>query len=296
MTNNKYYYSDIEAVGKTFYPQAERIPQNELAERFPYFNFPADVKAIFQQTKAGHINPRKQIAAQNKALEIYGGTVIDDVVFEIKQKDLVVSVRTNQEWIDSKKVILATGAYANSGSIIPRKIDFGVVPHTIVLGEITMEQLPNLNGTPSLSYRYGSDPMRYIYFMPPILYPDGKFYIKIGHSNGDPMPNDMNTLTSWFQSDGDMEKVEWLSETLQNLLPDVKFASLHSKSCVTTKSPTGKQFIDQFDEKQIYAVLADNGQCAKSADEVGYIASEFVMNGRFPDPYRRADFRIKYSA
>ena len=295
VTNNNDYYADVEAVGKIFFPDAEHISHQESAERFPYFNFPADVKTIYQQTMAGYINPRRQIAAQNKALKIYKGMIIDDVALEIKQKGRTISVYTNNEIFDCRKVILVTGAYANIGGLIPREIEYEIVPHTIVFGEIVKQQLPALEGMPSLSYRYGNDQMRYIYFMPPVLYPNGRHYVKIGHSFGDYLPINRESLTRWFQSDGDMSRVEWLTDTLKNLLPSITFNSFSSKSCVTTKSPTGKQYIDQFEDTQIYSLLADNGNCAKSADEVGSIATEFVLNGRFPINYNQEDFRLQYS-
>ena len=295
VTNNNDYYADVEAVGKIFFPDAEHISHQESAERFPYFNFPADVKTIYQQTMAGYINPRRQIAAQNKALEMYKGRIIDDVALEIKQKGKTISVYTNNEIFDCRKVILVTGAYANIGGLIPRQIEYEVVPHTIVFGEIAKQRLPALRGMPSLSYRHGNDQMRYIYFMPPVLYPDGKYYAKIGHSFGDSLPVNRESLTLWFQSDGDLTRAEWLKDTMINLLPDISFNSFSSKSCVTTKSPTGKQFIDQFEDTQIFSLLADNGNCAKSADEVGSIATEFLLNGRFPSKFKQEDFRLQYS-
>ena len=295
VTNNNDYYADVESVGKMFFPDAEYISHQESAKRFPYFNFPADIKTIYQQTMAGYINPRRQIAAQNKALEMYKGMIIDDVALDIKQNGKTISVYTNYEIFDCRKVILVTGAYANIGGLIPKEIEYEIVPHTIVFGEIAKQQLPSLKGMPSLSYRYGNDQMRYIYFMPPVLYPDGRHYVKIGHSFGDYLPINRESLTRWFQSDGDMSRVEWLTDTLKNLLPGITFNSFSSKSCVTTKSPTGKQYIDQFEDTQIYSLLADNGNCAKSADEVGSIATEFVLNGRFPSTYNQEDFRLQYS-
>jgi len=295
VTNNSDYFTNVKAVQREYLPDAEYFSQKESVEQFPYFNFPKDVKIIYQQTMGGYINPRNQIVAQNKALELYGGRIINDVVIEIGHNDTAISVYTNNEKLKCRKVIIATGAYANIGGLIPKKIEYEVVPHTVVYGEITNQHLPSLKGMPSLSYRYGNDQMRYIYFMPPVLYPDGKHYVKIGHSFGSSLPINKESLTKWFQSDGDLTRVEWLKDTLKNLLPSINFKSFSSKSCVTSRSPTGKQYIDQFEDKQIFSILADNGQCAKSADELGCIAKEFVLNGRFPKQFNQEDFKLRYS-
>lgn len=295
VSNNQTYLEQMEACANIHYPHAERLTQPDLANRFPYFTFPHDVRALYQATHGGYLNPRQHIAAQNKALTMQSGTVIEETVLEIDSSNGEVRARTKQEWVTGKKLLLATGIYANVGDIIPRKITFEVEPHTTVLGEISAEQLPELANMPSLSYRLGNEATRYIYFMPPIQYPDGKFYIKIGHSKGDRISNDEQSLRSWFQTDGDPQRVEWLTETLQNLLPTVNFVSLHSRSCALTISPTGKQFIDQFGDVPIYALLADHGQCAKSADELGLMATEFLTCGRLPAPYDIAEYKIQYA-
>ena len=80
VTNNSDYYTNVETVQREYFPDAEHFSQKESAERFPYFNFPSDVKIIYQQTMGGYINPRIQIAAQNKSLEMYGGRIINDYV------------------------------------------------------------------------------------------------------------------------------------------------------------------------------------------------------------------------
>ncbi len=290
------YLRDMITSAARFYPQVEHIAAVDLPRRFPSFQFPAAVTALYQATEGGYLNPRQHIAAQNKALKMDGGMVIDQTVTGISGIGTAVQVKTSEGAYSAAKVVLASGAFANVGGIIPRPINFSVVPHTIVLGEISAVQLPSLAGMPSLSLRLGGDPLKYVYFMPPIQYPDGQFYVKIGHSIGELMPPDRNALISWFQGDGDQQRVDWLTETLRRLLPDVAFASFHSHPCVTTHSPTGKQYIDQFDDPRLYALLADHGLCGKSADELGYIAADFVMNGRFPSPYQAADYKLRYQS
>jgi glycine/D-amino acid oxidase-like deaminating enzyme len=295
VSNNTAYLADMEARAEEFYPQVEKIPHAALVERFPYFHFPDNVRALYQATEGGYINPRQNIAAQNKALEMHSGTVIDETVLELDTSGETVGAKIAQGWIHGHKVVLVTGAFANVGGLIPRKIDFSVEEHTVVLAEVNPVQLPLLDGLPSLSYRLGNDPMRFIYFLPPILYPDGKHYLKIGHSLGDLMPNDDEALTRWFQGSGDPQRIEWLTETLHSLLPKAKLNRLHTKSCVVTKSPTGKQFIDQFDDERIYSLLADNGLCAKSADELGNITASFVKYGQWQhDAYNKEQYKLVY--
>jgi len=294
VSNNPGFLEDMGAQAKDYYPEMETFSSQQLNERFPYFQFPKDVRGIFQAKNAGWLDPRKNIAAQNKALETCGGTVVDDTVVAIEKNEKYITVKTEKSSFKCKKCIISTGAFANIGNTIPCPIDYGVVPHTAVLGEISKEQLPSLIGMPTMSYRLGDEPNKFLYFLPPVEYPDGKHYVKIGHALGNEMEKDKQSLQDWFHSYGDKEKIPWLTEALKELLPSVTFNKFHSVPCVTTTSPTGGNYIDQFEDKRLYALFAGGGYCAKSADELGYISAEFALNNHFPSPYEKKDFTLIY--
>ena len=293
-SNNPSFLKDMGAQAKDYYPEMETFSSEQLSERFPYFQFPKDVRGIFQAKNAGWLDPRKNIAAQNKALQSFDGIVVDDTVVAIEKNEKYITVKTEKSSFQCKKCILSTGAFANIGNTIPRPIDYGVVPHTAVLGEVSKDQLPNLIGMPTMSYRLGDEPNKFLYFLPPVEYPNGKHYVKIGHALGDEMANDKQSLQDWFHSNGDEAKISWLREALKELLPSVTFNGIHSTPCVTTTSPTGSNYIDQFEDKRFYALFAGGGYCAKSADELGYITAEFALNNHFPEPYNKENFKLIY--
>lgn len=293
-TNN--FLEDMGAQADNYYPEVESFSFEQLSERFPYFQFPKGVRGIFQAKNAGWLDPRKNIAAQNKALENYEGIVVNDTVIAIEKNDKYITVKTEKSTFKCKKCIISTGAFANIGNTIPRPIDYGVVPHTAVLGEVSASQLPALLGMPTMSYRLGDEPNKFLYFLPPVKYPNGKYYVKIGHALGDEMEKDKQSLQDWFHSNGDKEKIPWLTEALKELLPSVTFNDFHSVPCVTTTSPSGGNYIDQFEDKRLYALFSGGGYCAKSADELGNIAAEFALTGEFPAPYCRKDFSLIFTS
>ena len=77
------------------------------------------------------------------------------------------------------------------------------------------------------------------YILPPILYPDGNFYLKLGHYNSfeTDLHGDMKTITDWYkQGTGIPEAVMHLSNfILKDLIndPNVKFTDISSDCCVT---------------------------------------------------------------
>ena len=196
--------------------------------------------------------------------------------------------------IKCKKILLATGSFANHLGIIPKLTSIKIMEHTVVFAEINYSAGEILNKMPSIIYRKTEDIFGSVYILPPIKYPDGRLWLKIGQSKGKEMSCPEKNLTSWFQSQGDKKIADWLLSELKTVLPKVKFLSTHSESCATTKSDSGYQFIDKFEGTEIYSCLVGDGQAAKSADEIGRIAANKILYGDVPDEYKSINFKNDY--
>lgn len=77
------------------------------------------------------------------------------------------------------------------------------------------------------------------YILPPILYPDGNYYLKIGHYNQfeTNLNSDMKTITDWYkQGTGLPEAVKHFTDFITKELiidPNIKFGEISSDCCVT---------------------------------------------------------------
>jgi len=271
------------------------LDDTSLASTFPYLKFSDGMSGIYEIDTAGHINPREFISAQGEALKISGGNIIEETVKQIKYKngDHILFCGNGSEF-NCKQVLLATGAFANHFNIIPKQIAIEVAEHTVVLGEVSNNTSKILSKMPCIIYHKTDDIEGSVYIMPPIKYPDGRFWIKIGQSKGHIMTQPNKNLIRWFQGNGDSVISKWLHEELSNILPNTEFVSTRTMSCVTTKSKSGFQFIDKFKDTEIYSCLVGDGQAAKSADEIGRIAANRVLFGKVPEEYNDIDFQIKY--
>ena len=266
-----------------------------LAEMFPYLKFADGMTGIHEIGTAGHIDPRRFIAAQGELVQLAGGQVINETVTRIKEHNRVQIL----SWKDDgecrcSKVLLATGAFANHFGIIPEPISIEVAEHTVVFGEVSKDTAEILSAMPSVIYHQTDEIGGSVYILPPIKYPDGRTWLKIGQSSGHSMVDPEQNLIPWFQGIGDADIAEWLSEELSKVLPGTELLSQHTSSCVTTKSQSGLQFIDKFDGTEVYSCLVGEGQAAKSADELGRMAAHMVLYGRVPVEYDDFDLRIKY--
>ena len=83
-----------------------------------------------------------------------------------------------------------------------------------------------------------SDSIDGTYILPPIRYPDGNWYLKIGHSQNfeEKIEHDEEALKSWYNSGGFKEATSSLAKFLSTcLIPDLEVLSVKSNCCITTR-------------------------------------------------------------
>ena len=219
---------------------ASLMDHRNLALQFPYLQFQSDAQGIFERTTAGCLDPREFIAAQCVLVEQADGTILDATALSLKSSGgrVVVETDSGQE-ITARKCLVATGAFANHLDVIPAPIDIQIQEHTVVLAQVGESAVRDLGDMPTIIYKRGDALGESVYVMPPVAYPDGNRYVKIGHSTGRIMHDPDQNLQPWFRSDGDPEIASWLLDELTSLLPGVDLGRNHSESCVVTMSATG---------------------------------------------------------
>ena len=99
-------------------------------------------------------------------------------------------------------------------------------------------------------------------------------------------------LIPWCQSTGSATIAKWLGTELAQLAPEIDPIATQSGASIVTKSPTHRQFIDQFADSEIYSLLADDGHVAKAADELGRMGAHRVWFGHVPDEYAAENFGL----
>lgn len=70
----------------------------------------------------------------------------------------------------AKDVLLATGAFTNFNSLVSQPLQLKLIPHTVVLFEVSKDDLKIYEKMPSLIYN-GKNEEASIYILPPIAYP-----------------------------------------------------------------------------------------------------------------------------
>jgi len=164
-----------------------------------------------------------------------------------------------------------------AGYINPRELVAAQTKIAQQQGATETERLQNL---PSVIFYEGiNDPdLTGIYMLPPIRYPDGETYIKIGgRLNEVKIPQSADELQAWFRSDGSGREAEALENALFAILPGLQAEELVVKPCAITMTETGEPLLAEVAAGRIAVVAGGCGAAAKSSNEIGRLGAELVL-------------------
>lgn len=290
--------AEVEACAAAYQPPHRRLDAAGCQEAYPYLAFSDDYVAWDERGEAGYINPRQLIEAQLTAAQARGATVRREIVDSLEARGDGVSIRSREGGeLRAGKALLTAGGYSNT--LLRRKLELPTKSHTILLAEASPEEIDRLRGMPSIISSFEHPEVESLYMLPPVRYPDGKTYIKLGPSGRDEQffdaaENDRELLP-WFQSDGNALTAADLKAALHRMIPDLRVASYQTVPCLITYSAHGNPYIDALEAGRLYVTTAGNGMGAKSSDEIGRIGALLCATGEWRSDLNREDFRSVYA-
>jgi sarcosine oxidase len=258
---------------------AQRLDRCGMQEHFPWFEFPDASEGVHEGEGAGHISPRRLVAAQASLAERAGVRRIDAAVTSVREAGghAVVEL-AGADTVAAETVLVATGGFSIQNQLLPRPLDLKVYARTVVFFEVSEADAAAMAAMPSMIHKADED-RDDIYMLPPIRYPDGRFYLKIG---GDPDDLELKAedLGDWFRSSGRPHVRDHLVGRMKALVPGLDILSIGTASCVTSFTPTGYPAIGWLSPGRIAVVTGGCGSAAKSSDEIGRLGAELVFEGR----------------
>ena len=322
--------AQLDACAEQLSPPHRRLDAEGCRAAHPYLRFSDSFVAWDEVGEAGYINPRQLVAAQLAAAQKNGVQVIREIVAEIECGQEGVTIHTRKltiptsqrrgeaatrpqpasvpptsqgEAIRARKVLLCAGGYSNT--LLEKKLALRTKGHTILLAELPAAEIERLRNMPAIISTFAHENVSSLYMLPPVPYPDGKTYIKLGLSgNSDELPapepffnavdNDRELL-DWFHTDGRQDIAEAMKEALHRMLPGLQALSYHSVPCLITNTAHGNPYIDALEDGRIYVATGGNGYAAKSSDAIGRLGAMLCATGEWQSPYDREGFRAVYA-
>lgn len=274
--------NQAEQVGQTYGALYDRLSANELTNQFPFLQVTPQTVGLWERGEAGYINPRALVQAQLTIAAQQGATIVRETVTTLAPGNQGVTLTTDasRQW-QAQRVLLAAGGYTHH--LLDRPLDLRPKAVAVLLAELGPDEVRRLAGLTTLIWRLADHPfLASIYSAPPVRYPNGKMYLKIGGTRK--IPRYMYTpaeFCDWFYGDGDPQEVTALREVLLTLLPGLRVESFHSKPCVITYTAHGYPYVDCLVDGQIYIAAGGCGSSAKSSNEIGHMAALLVEKGEW---------------
>jgi len=292
------YLNHVFAQAKTFKSNYQSLETSESLNSFmPDFNFPKSSTGIFEPSPAGHINPRLLIKAQLKLFKKNGGKIFNEVVKEVRCQNNEVKIVTHNGTIyQSKKVLLAPGAFVNFFSLLKRKLFLTLKSETTIWAKTAADEALRLSKLPALLYKIKEPEIDDIYLVRPLEYADGNFYLKMGANfRDDIFFKSLKEIQDWFETGNNERNLKIIKEALVNIIPSLKIEKSFAKKCIVSYTQHGKTYIGEVD-KNLFVAAGGNGYSAMSSDALGKIAATLLLENKFPKEFLQEDFRPVFAA
>lgn len=260
--------------------EVEVLGSAQMGQRFPMFDLPDDHDGWFEPRNAGYVNPRALVKAQVAIAEAQGAKLLRETAMRIHDTGSGVEVVTDVgHRYTAEKVIVAAGGFTNMADLLPSKVDMAATGRTIAFFELDEEKRRSFDGMPStIVLAENADDI--VYILPPVRYPDGKVYLKIGGESEKGRLETLDEAVSWFHSDGTAGEVDFLVKRAIELMPELACCPVTSGSCVASITRTGYPYIGYTQSSNIAVLTGGNFVSAKSSDEIGRLGAVLLLNGQ----------------
>lgn len=249
--------------------RADRLEADRLAARFPFFRFAADFLAFHETETGGHISARSLVRAQERLARKAGANVCKSMARGLDAQREAVRIATDAGEVRADRALIAAGGY--SDALLAGALGLTVYARTVAFLDIDAAETTRLARMPALvcEERDGRD----TYLLPPILYPDGRRYLKIG---GDPVDRPLDgadAISDWFRGGGAPDVGEALRDRVEERMPGLRHGGMRIQACVTAYTASDRPDIRLLDDR-IGVAAAGCGRGAKCSDELGRLAAE----------------------
>jgi len=287
------YIDANETIGNKLGAISQRLTADDLIAQYPFLKFPSGSIGIAEKITAGWINPRKLVEAQLILAKLNDAQIINDTVVRISREVGALSIETlSGQKYQTEKVVIAAGGFTNFNNLLSSEVELTPRAETVVQARVSSGQLPEFKNMPSVIwFLKNQEKLEYVYVVPPVQYPDGNYYIKMGGDReSEQRFTSLDELNNWFHSDGGQEGVTVYQKLMQEMLPTLKVEQWLSKPCVVTDTVTEKPYIDIVEEG-VYIAAGGCGAAAKSSDEFGRLAA-LCAQGQHDPSYDKDAFKV----
>lgn len=264
-------------------------------ERLSPLCIPSGFRGLLEQAPAGIFSPRALLHNHVSIAKANGAAVISETVTAIRRRAMHWELQTDGgRCYTAAKVLVSAGAYANCFDLLPRKLDLRVKSEITLLFQVSAIESERLRNMPPISYLIDSPSISDVYVIPPLAYPDGNHYLKLGaNTNTDSLLPTFDAIQQWMIAGSDDPRPD-MREAMFHVLPDLDVRSVRAKRCLVTYSAHGKPYIDELGDG-LFVATAGNGAAAACSDALGRLAADLITETPWPAEFDRRDFERRFA-
>lgn len=294
---DKGYVAALEKVAAHFGVEYARPDHPSQQATFPFLRFPVENWMVWEKPPSGHFNPRHFLQAQLILAERQGATLIREIATSVRDKGEYVEVvtETGQPY-RTRKVLIATGAFSNGFNLFSRALALHLKIEFVLMAQISPTEAKRLREMPAVIYLLDSPSLAEAYLLPPVRYPDGKIYLKLGaNTMADRYVETLAEICGWYRAGDSEVMLPHLQTALLEMMPGVQVISWHTHRCVITRTAHGYPYLDTIVPGKIYVAVGGNGRAAQTADAIGQLAADLVIHEAWRDALDPALFRVRFA-
>lgn len=272
--------------------EMELLTTEETASRFPGLAVPGNALVMWEPPPSGYFNPRELVAAQLRAAVRRGAEHFRSPATRID--DGVVTFRDGRT-ISARKVLVANGAYVNTPGLLPRPVALRLKTETVLMAEIGAAEAARLASLPPIIYALHDPSVDDVYTAPPLLYPDGRIFLKWGANTVlDRWVESADEIDAWYRIEEDATAVELMAPSMLRTYPGLDAVGFHTMHCVVAYTGHGMPYIDVIEPGKLFIAAGGNGHSAKWSAALGELAASLVLNDRWVDALPEDLFRVQW--
>ncbi|MGH2646429.1 MAG: FAD-dependent oxidoreductase, partial [Ginsengibacter sp.] len=215
--------------------------------------------------------------------------IADEIIYE---KNYINVITLNKRSYQAKKVLVCAGAFINFFKLIKNKLALALKSETTIWVNVGKQEAMRLSKLPSLLYEIDIPSYRNIYLVQPVLYPDGKYYLKMGcNLPGDIYFDNINDIRNWFRKGDSDANLHILKDALLKIIPGFEAKEYFTKRCIVSFTKHRKPYIGALNDKGLFVACGGNGYSAMCSDALGRIAAHVLLEGIFPEEYSASSFQ-----
>lgn len=267
---------------------------SEQQRRIPGLAFADDSKILWERKPAGVINPRVMLQAQVVSGQKDGGRILQEIAVATESDGELTAVSLkNGKTVRGKKVLVAAGSFSNGFELLPHKLPLQCKTETIILGEVSDDEAERLRALPVVHYDLANETLSNIYMVPPVRYPNGRFYIKLGANTvADRFVDSVEGMQEWYARGDSDGMLDALKTAVLQMVPGIQVEAWHTDRCMITRTPSGFPIIDAVVPEKLYVAVGGNGSSAACADALGELAAKLMVHNRWKDHLEHLLFQV----